>query len=147
MSAKILINGKEYDSANLSPELSTKLKGLLEDKDNNGVPDITDNPFTAIARLGQLASVAKEIPVLVGKIKTEAEKKNKGGKETGQISVETTQSSSQSMNQPSRPAPKNPAQDWLSASPPIKKDTGRMALFWLAVLGLIGWYVWQYFMK
>ena len=147
MSAKILINGKEYDSANLSPELSTKLKGLLEDKDNNGVPDMADNPFSMIGKLGQLSELAKDMPVLVGQFKTQSEKKNIISGETAQNTLATPQSSSQSLNRPSRPTPKPSMQDWQSASPPIKHDTGRRALFILAVVGIIGWYIYQSLIK
>ncbi len=144
MSTKIIINGKEYDNAeNLSPEL----RELLADKDGNGIPDIADNPFAALGKLGQMASLAKDMPVLVGKIKAEMEKQNKVGGETGQISVTTTQSADQTSNPPSGSVPKPPMQDWLSASPPIKKDTGRKVIFIAVILGLAGWYAYQYLIK
>jgi hypothetical protein len=135
MSAKIMVNGKEYDSANLPPELSEKLKDLLIDKDGNGTPDIADNPFAMLGKLGQLSSIAKDAPVLLNRTVTQ--------RKTGTTSAETPLMPVSTPRAPAKPA----SQSWMSASPPIKKDTGRAVLFWMAVLGLAGWGLWEYLLK
>jgi|GEM_PF-5060869 len=161
MSPKITINGKEIDTANLPRELqnieglSPQLKELLADKDGNGSPDIADNPFAALAKLGKLASMGKDMPVLVNLIKNQSGKQGfiKGEKEEmaileamalGEpISPSATSSSSSIPNRFSSPAQKLSAQYRPSTSSPIKHDTGRRILFMAVAIGLVGWYIWQ----
>jgi hypothetical protein len=138
---KIMIKGKEVelpqdmDISKLPPEL----KELLADKDGNGVPDIADNPFAMLGKLGQLASLAKDAPVLLSSFKTKVEKKG--------LTEDASASPISSPSLPLKPAlsapPKRTMEDYRSYSPPIKKDNGRRALFILVVIGLIGWYLWQ----
>lgn len=160
MSPKITINGKEIDAANLPRELqnieglSPQLKELFADKDGNGTPDIADNPFAALAKLGKLSAMGKDMPVLVNLIKNQSGKQGfvKGEKEElaileamalGEPVSPTASPSSSSGNRFSSPVQKLSAQYRPSTSSPIKHDTGRRFLFIAVVIGLIGWYIWQ----
>jgi len=149
MSTKITINGKELDIANLPPEFqkllaaSPELKEFFADKDGNGVPDIADNPFAMLGKLGQLSSLAKDMPVLLSSIKTQAKKVSPDSGYVLPSASESLQSGKISRTQSSRATPKPSMRQWASASPPIKHDTGRRVLFILAAVGLFGWYIYQ----
>lgn len=140
--------------ANLPPEfknladMSPELKELMADKDGNGIPDIADNPFAMLGKLGQLSKVAKDMPVLVNRITTR--KNTSGDSAPASATAPLTSGRANSLLHARNPlqSEKSPKpQSWLSASPPVKKDTGRTVLFWLAVMGFIGWGVWQYLVK
>jgi hypothetical protein len=156
---KIIINGKEIDTAKLPPglrdlsSLPPEIRALLEDKNNDGVPDIADNPFAAMAKLAKLASVAKDMPVLLSQMKTPAERKDARDFiveeartiiESEDESPATVPASGMAASRSSRPAKTKSSQAWLSSSPPVKKDTGRKVLFWMVILGIAGWSVYQY---
>ena len=149
MPPKITINGKELDVANLPPEfqkmvaMSPELKEMFADKDGNGVPDIADNPFAMLGKLGQLSSMAKDMPVLLSSVKGNAKKPSPDSGYLLPSSSTSQQSGAGSLKQNPRPSSKSSMQQWASASPPIKHDTGRRVLFILAAVGLIGWYIWQ----
>jgi len=148
MPPKITINGKEVDLSSLPPEwrdlsrLPPELRDLLEDKNNDGLPDIADNPFAALAKLGKFAEMAKDMPVLLSQMKTQVSKKEL--KEI--VPEDTKQQMFADTPSPGQPAPvkKRAPQIWPSSSPPIKKDTGRKVLFIVVILGLIGWYAYRY---
>jgi hypothetical protein len=58
MEPKIFVNGKEI--SNLG-DLPPGVKDILEDKNNNGLPDIAENPFAALGKLGQLKDLSKNL--------------------------------------------------------------------------------------
>lgn len=58
---KIFINGKEVKSLN---DLPQNVRNILSDDNNNGIPDIAENPFTAFAKMGDIGALMKSMPNL-----------------------------------------------------------------------------------
>lgn len=150
MPPKITINGKEVDLTNLPPEwrdlskLPPGFRDLLEDKNNDGMPDIADNPFAAMAKLGKLAHMAKDMPVLLSQMKTTVQKTGSSVPGASSSPDETTPPAlSFTPATVSAPQKKPSAQSWMTSSPPVKKDTGRKVLFWMVIIGVLGWYAWS----
>lgn len=59
MTPKIFVNGKEVSSLR---DLPPEFQSLLSDDNNNGIPDLAENPFSALGKLGDLTKLAKSMP-------------------------------------------------------------------------------------
>lgn len=58
---KILINGKEV--SNLK-DLPPSVQKILSDDNNNGIPDIAENPFAVFGKMGDIKDLVKAMPGL-----------------------------------------------------------------------------------
>lgn len=61
MQPKIFINGKEIKRLE---DLPQNVRNVLSDDNNNGVPDIAENPFALFGKLGDIKHLTKNLPDL-----------------------------------------------------------------------------------
>lgn len=62
MEPKVLINGREIKSLSDLPE---NIRNILADDNDNGIPDIAENPFAMLGKLGDMKNLSKNMPEIL----------------------------------------------------------------------------------
>lgn len=167
MQPKIFINGKEISGLQ---DLPPELQDVLKDGNNNGIPDIAENPLKALGNLGNLNKLAKTLPkdlmkhlpltpeqrkqfgftniTVNGKQYTdanqipEAEKSQIKAKLSEIQHIKDPSVSQQLSRTPLRKTSEIPVTD----SPAIqeKQDKNRIIIFILGVVAIAGYFIYQY---
>ena len=167
MAPKIFINGKEISSMQ---DLPPELRQILGDDNNNGIPDIAENPFAALGKLGDLNKLAKTLPKdLIKHLPlTPDQKKQLGltnvvvnGKQYDDISqipesekaelkatlsnIKHTQDSTPAEGLSKTPLRKT-SEIPVTASPAIqeKQDKNRAIIFALGIVAIVGYLLYEY---
>lgn len=169
---QITVGGKTYNNLK---DLPPELQSLLADENNNGIPDIAENPMKALGQMGNLMSLSKNMGKMFVNMPTimTAQKFVVGGKQydswsavpesdkqqirdrlknidPGKIKTATsfktfTANSQPLSNSTTRQQGVIPPQTY-SGIPGVKHDKGRTILF-LAVMALAGWLVYRFYMQ
>jgi hypothetical protein len=163
---QISVGGKTYNNLK---DLPPELQSLLADENSNGIPDIMENPFKALGKMGSLMSLSKSMGKMMVQMPTimSAQKFIIKGKEydnwnsvpdsdkqqirdrlkninpqniKSSAAVKTFISTAKSSANPNTSMP-------LTGLPGVKHDSGRAVLLAVAILGLAGWLAYQFLGK
>jgi len=163
---QISVGGKTYNNLK---DLPPELQNILADENNNGIPDIMENPLKAFGKMGSLMSLSKNMGSIMTQMPTimSAQKFIIGGKQYNSwnevpeedklkirdklknidpsriktsTAVKTFISTAKSSANPNTSMP-------LTGLPGVKHDRGRTVLLAVAILALAGWLAYKFLVK